>query len=157
MTLRKSVPKPPSVSQPISTKGQPRKYPLPEKLTAHRLAIARVFALYEPGSFYPGYPPDRTVPQYDQAVASRRDPENDRQSRASLGMNTSGSLGLFVAISQPCSGVFFSVWVADYKLLTLPKCVTFGERALGVLPSNRLIQTVSDRGSTLAPPLLTTR
>jgi lambda repressor-like predicted transcriptional regulator len=49
MALRKSVPKPPPVSQPISLKGLPGKYPLPEKLAAHRAAIARVFALYEQG------------------------------------------------------------------------------------------------------------
>ena len=44
MELRKSVPKPPPVSQPISLKGLPRKYPLPEKLAAHRAAIARSVA-----------------------------------------------------------------------------------------------------------------
>jgi lambda repressor-like predicted transcriptional regulator/transposase-like protein len=47
--LRKSVPKPPPVSQPMSLKGLPRKHPLPGKLAAHRAAIARVFALYEQG------------------------------------------------------------------------------------------------------------
>jgi transposase len=46
---KKSVPKPPPVSQPMSLKGLPRKHPLPEKLAAHRAAIARVFALYEQG------------------------------------------------------------------------------------------------------------
>jgi lambda repressor-like predicted transcriptional regulator len=47
---KKSVPKPPPVSGPMSLKGLPRKKcPLPEKLAAHRAAITRVFALYEQG------------------------------------------------------------------------------------------------------------
>ncbi len=46
---KKSVPKPPPVSQPMSLKGSPRKHPLPEKLAAHRAAIARVFALHDQG------------------------------------------------------------------------------------------------------------
>jgi len=49
MALRKSVPKPPPVTQQMSLRGLPRKYPLPEKLAAHRAAIARVYALYEQG------------------------------------------------------------------------------------------------------------
>jgi hypothetical protein len=49
MALRKSVPKPPPVTQQVSLRGLPRKYPLPEKLAAHRAAIARVYALYEQG------------------------------------------------------------------------------------------------------------
>ena len=49
VALRKSIPKPPPVSQRVSLKGLPRKYPLPEKLAAHRAAIARVYALHEQG------------------------------------------------------------------------------------------------------------
>lgn len=49
MALRKSVPKPPPVTQRVSLRGLPRKYPLPEKLAAHRAAIARVYALHEQG------------------------------------------------------------------------------------------------------------
>jgi transposase len=49
MALRKSVPKPPPVTQRVSLRGLPRKYPLPEKLAAHRAAIARVYALDEQG------------------------------------------------------------------------------------------------------------
>jgi hypothetical protein len=49
MALRRTVPKPPPVTQRMSLRGLPRKYPLPEKLAAHRAAIARVYALYEQG------------------------------------------------------------------------------------------------------------
>jgi hypothetical protein len=49
MALRKSIPKPPPVTQQVSLRGLPRKYPLPEKLAAHRAAIARVYALHEQG------------------------------------------------------------------------------------------------------------
>ena len=49
MALRKSVPKPPPVTQRVSLRGLPRKYPLPEKLAAHKAAIARVYALHEQG------------------------------------------------------------------------------------------------------------
>jgi hypothetical protein len=49
MALRKGIPKPPPVTQRMSLRGLPRKYPLPEKLAAHRAAIARVYALHEQG------------------------------------------------------------------------------------------------------------
>jgi hypothetical protein len=50
MALRKSIPKPPPVvSWGVNLRGLPRKYPLPEKLAAHRAAIARVYALHEQG------------------------------------------------------------------------------------------------------------
>lgn len=46
---KKSTPKPPPVTQARSLKGVPPKYPLPEKLAAHRAAIARVLALHNQG------------------------------------------------------------------------------------------------------------
>ena len=49
-TLRKSVPKPPPTLPSRPLLGRPRKkHPIPEKLAAHRAAIARVYALHEQG------------------------------------------------------------------------------------------------------------
>jgi len=48
--LRKSVPKPPPTPSGSRLLGRPRKkHPSPEKLLAHRAAIARVYALHEQG------------------------------------------------------------------------------------------------------------
>jgi transposase len=47
--LRKSVPKPPPTFPQQRLLGRPRKCPIPEKLAAHRQAIARVYALHEQG------------------------------------------------------------------------------------------------------------
>jgi transposase len=48
--LRKSVPKPPPTPPSKRLIGRPRKkHPIPEKLAAHRAAIARVYALHEQG------------------------------------------------------------------------------------------------------------
>jgi hypothetical protein len=47
--LRKSLPKAPPTTQRRSLKGLPSKHPLPEKLAAHRQAIARVFLLHNQG------------------------------------------------------------------------------------------------------------
>lgn len=48
--LRKVVPKPPPTPSPRRLLGRPRKkHPSPEKLAAHRAAIARVYALHEQG------------------------------------------------------------------------------------------------------------
>jgi transposase len=45
----KSVPKAPPITPSKSLLGRPSKCPKPEKLAAHRAAIARVYALYEQG------------------------------------------------------------------------------------------------------------
>jgi len=49
MALRRSAPEPPPVTQRMSLRGLPRKYPLPEKLAVHRAAIARVYTLHDQG------------------------------------------------------------------------------------------------------------
>ncbi len=47
--LRKSLPKPPPTPPSKPLLGRPRKCPNPEKLAAHRTAIARVYTLHEQG------------------------------------------------------------------------------------------------------------
>jgi hypothetical protein len=46
---KKSVPKPPPTTPSKPLLGRPRKHPIPQKLAAHRTAIARVYALHEQG------------------------------------------------------------------------------------------------------------